>query len=112
MWQQYAMAGDSWRMMKVIPFTGFHSPLSVEAGETSLGHYHLVVHLNPCFDCQKSFPFSQGEKFMIHIHFIETGFVINLCDSSTINFPNLLGATKYTFFSFSEYFHIVSIEVK
>lgn len=61
---------------------------------------------------QDCFPFRCGEEFKILIQFTETGFVMNLCDDSTINFPNRLGAKKYTFFSFTDDVRIISIEVK
>ncbi|XP_038132546.1 lectin, galactoside-binding, soluble, 2a [Cyprinodon tularosa] len=58
------------------------------------------------------FPFQQGEEFKIIIEFTSAGFVVTLSDGSTINFPNRMGAEKYSVISFDGEARIHSIEIK
>ncbi|XP_053194312.1 lectin, galactoside-binding, soluble, 2a [Scomber japonicus] len=58
------------------------------------------------------FPFQLGEEFKITIAFTPSGFQVNLSDGSTINFPNRMGAEKYSFISFDGEVRVVSFEIK
>ncbi|XP_015253227.1 PREDICTED: beta-galactoside-binding lectin-like [Cyprinodon variegatus] len=58
------------------------------------------------------FPFQQGEEFKIIIEFTSAGFVVTLSDGSTINFPNRMGAEKYSVISFDGEARIHSVEIK
>ncbi|KAG8007055.1 Beta-galactoside-binding lectin, partial [Nibea albiflora] len=58
------------------------------------------------------FPFRQGEEFKIVIEFTPTEFKVTLSDGSTINFPNRMGADKYSIVSFDGDVRVRSFEIK
>ncbi|KAF7221191.1 lectin, galactoside-binding, soluble, 2a isoform X2 [Nothobranchius furzeri] len=61
---------------------------------------------------QGGFPFQQGEEFKIVIEFTPAEFVVTLSDGSTINFPNRMGAEKYSVIKFNGEARVTSFEVK
>ncbi|XP_017277429.1 beta-galactoside-binding lectin isoform X2 [Kryptolebias marmoratus] len=95
---------------------------------------NLTLHINPRFNSKGDekvvvcnsyqggkwaeeiregcFPFRHGEEFIVTVKFLPTGFSVIFCSESAINFPNRLGAKKYSFFSFSGGIRIISVEVK
>ncbi|XP_071330046.1 lectin, galactoside-binding, soluble, 2a isoform X2 [Trachinotus anak] len=94
----------------------------------------ITFHLNPRFNahgdentvvcnsyqggnwCEEQregcFPFHQGEEFKVTIEFTPTEFLVTLSDGSNINFPNRVGAEKYSYMSFEGGVRITSIEIK
>nr|WEU52361.1 galectin-1 [Nibea albiflora] len=94
----------------------------------------ITMHMNPRFNahgdenvvvcnsyqegqwCQEhregGFPFRQGEEFKIVIEFTPTEFKVTLSDGSTINFPNRMGADKYSIVSFDGDVRVRSFEIK
>ncbi|XP_059204609.1 beta-galactoside-binding lectin-like isoform X2 [Centropristis striata] len=58
------------------------------------------------------FPFRQGEEFKVVIEFTPTDFIVTLSDGSAINFPNRVGAEKYTHINFDGEVRITSFEIK
>ncbi|KAM7386715.1 hypothetical protein PAMA_009369 [Pampus argenteus] len=60
----------------------------------------------------ESFPFKQGEEFKFTITFTASEFQVNMSDSSTITFPNRIGAEKYSYFNFDGDARITSIKIQ
>ncbi|KAM7372129.1 hypothetical protein PAMP_009322 [Pampus punctatissimus] len=94
----------------------------------------ITMHINPRFNahgdentvvcnsfqegkwCEEhregGFPFKQGEEFKFTITFTPSEFQVHLSDSSTITFPNRIGAEKYSYISFDGDVRITSFGIK
>ncbi|XP_029996523.1 lectin, galactoside-binding, soluble, 2a [Sphaeramia orbicularis] len=94
----------------------------------------ITMHINPRFDahgdqntivcnsyqggnwCEEQreggFPFRQGEEFKMTISFTPSEFQVTWSDGSSMNFPNRIGAEKYSVVSFDGDVRITSIEIK
>uniref|UniRef100_A0A3P8SGJ1 Galectin n=2 Tax=Amphiprion percula TaxID=161767 RepID=A0A3P8SGJ1_AMPPE len=125
----------SFKVGQTLTITGVTKPDATNfAVNIGPNEQDITMHINPRFNahgdentivcnsyqggswCEEQrgdgFPFQLGEEFKMSIEFTPSEFVVTLSDSSTINFPNRMGAEKYSFISFDGEVRIRGLEIK